>query len=186
MSMMGRLGNARTHITTVLDGALSLLLAVTCVVLLYKMLTPARATPPPKPATFATGDRIPAVDGLQPGRAEVTLLLVLREDCKFCEASIPFYRQLASATSAQRTSGKLQILLLTGADKDTGKSYLLRKQLSLDGVVSIPKERRSEFKIAGTPTVLQVNHSGVLTGVWEGQLPKAVEDQLLKSLLALP
>jgi len=63
MGMMRRLHNARPYLTAVFDGTLSILLALTCVVLLYKMLTPAPATPAPKPVTFATGDRVPAVNG---------------------------------------------------------------------------------------------------------------------------
>ena len=44
--------------------------------------------------TYAVGEKINAVDGLDFRAASTTLLMVLREDCRYCQASLTFYQRL--------------------------------------------------------------------------------------------
>jgi hypothetical protein len=182
-TLIATLKTSWSRAARILDGALSVLLAITCCVLLYRTFVPRTAPPAAKPPSVSVGDKIPVVPDLHLDRADVTLLMALREGCRYCDASMPFYRQLLSTTQSLRANGRLQILLLAPADAGAAQHYLEAHDLAVDGVVSIPRERQSEFKIAGTPTLLQVSRDGTIKSVWAGQLAKDSEESLRRTLL---
>jgi hypothetical protein len=55
--------------------------------------------------------------------------------------------------------------------------------LTVDDVIVIPRERRPEFRIAGTPTVLRVNKHGIVKNIWQGKLGRVAEAEVMSSLL---
>jgi len=169
--------------TVLLDWAISALLIVTCSVLLYRTVMAKAPAPRPKPPTFAVGDVIPDVPDLHLDRAEETLLLALRDGCRYCDANMPFYQQLLATTQRLRADRKLQLLLLATGDRTAAAQYLEKHNLSLDGIVVVPPDRRAGFKIPGTPTLLQMGRDGVIKSVWVGQLNKDSEDLLQRALL---
>src|SRR5207247_202562 len=67
------------------------------------------------------GDTFPAFDGLAVRGAKRTLVMVLRHDCQYCEASAPFYRRLAATMPTTKLA---KLVIVTPDDALTAKQYL--------------------------------------------------------------
>ena len=113
-------------------------------------------------------------------KANRTLLLAVRKGCKFCEASMPFYKSLgedASITAAAR------IIVIAPDSEDTSKAELLRNNVRVSQVVSVPP---GSLKIRGTPTAILVDHLGTVEQVFTGRLDDSKQAQLRRALVSGP
>jgi len=133
-----------------------------------------RAAPEQVRPTVAIGSKISLPDvAWQRGRH--TLLVALREGCRYCAASAPFYKRLLPAATAD----SVPLIALFEEPQDAARRYLD----TLD--VPIQDVRRISFRsipISGTPTIVLVNGEGTVEKVWVGQLPSKDEEELLGSL----
>jgi glutaredoxin len=96
--------------------------------------------------------------------------MVLRHDCHFCAESVPFYKSLRGNRNTDTTSSKPQFIVLTADDHETAMKYIEANELSVDGVVTVPVNRLQELRVAGTPTLLLVDQTGLIQRVWLGKL----------------
>jgi len=115
---------------------------------------------------------IPDVDWEQNKKS---LVLFLKKDCTYCTSSAPLYRQLI-ADASQRNVKSLAIL---PDSVEEGRNYINSLDLPIEDVRSgsLPS-----YKIAGTPTVLFVDHQGTVKSVWVGAVPgreKEMRDELV-------
>ena len=111
---------------------------------------------------------MPEFEGLHLNRAETTLVMVLRHDCHFCAESVPFYKSLRKRPA--KTAGTTQFVVLTGDDHETAMHFVETSDLPVDDVVTVARDRLQELRVAGTPTLLLVDHTGLIQRVWLGKL----------------
>jgi hypothetical protein len=146
------------------------------VVLVRGYLIPAPGTQRPQmapPASVGTNlkSSIPGVDWTGNGR---TLVLAISNQCHFCKESEPFYRRLREELGA-----RVKIVAAMPQPVADAEQYLKSAGVEVDQVRQVTL---SEIGVRGTPTMLLVDGSGRVTGIWTGRLQPAEEDQVLSSL----
>jgi hypothetical protein len=171
-------------VRTTLDSIVNVATLITCCAVLAALGTSAwnvRRSPLP-PNAFRAGDRLPAFDGLRLDRANKTLVMVLKHDCHFCAESLPFYKSLRNRRSTVTTAPRPQLVVLTGDDRQTATRYLETNSIEVDGLAIVPTNRLQELRIAGTPTLLLVNHTGLIERVWIGKLDFSGEEEVRQAI----
>jgi hypothetical protein len=107
---------------------------------------------------------------------EGTMILAVQSKCRFCTDSAAFYKRLVDKQLGQ---SKLQLIAISPEPLPTTRAYF-------DSLgVSVEKVSRADFRsigLLGTPTILRVNSSGVITNVWVGQLNSKQEAEVLETL----
>lgn len=107
---------------------------------------------------------------------EGAMILAVQSKCHFCTDSAGFYKRLVDT---QRGQSKLQLIAISPEPLPTTRAYF-------DSLgVSIEKVSQADFRsigVVGTPTILRVNSSGVVTNAWIGQLDSKQEAEVLETL----
>jgi hypothetical protein len=134
-------------------------------------------TAPPSPPTYAVGERI-NLSGVDFGASDQTLLLVVRKGCRFCDESMPFYKQLGDdAAIAKRT----RLVIAAPDDETVSREELAKQAVRVDQVVKVSA---GQLKIRGTPTAILVDRSGAVRQVFIGRLDEAKQQELVGVLKA--
>jgi len=128
--------------------------------------------------SYRVGDSIDAVDGVDFRAASATLVFVVREDCRFCNESLPFYRRLSAARDRAATQMPRLIVLSTDADEALS-AYLQTQNIHVDQVKTI---QPGALKVPGTPALLLVTSDGTIRNFWRGRLNEAQEKDVFKAL----
>jgi thioredoxin-related protein len=113
-------------------------------------------------------DRLPGVDWSRNGR---TLILAVSTQCHFCKESTPFYRKLQ-----QEVGRNIKMVAVLPQPISDAEQYLKGEGVQIDQVKQVPLET---IGVSGTPTMLLVNSSGIVTKVWTGKIPPEEQDQVL-------
>jgi hypothetical protein len=149
-------------------------------VLIKKYLLPAPQGPGNNNQSAATapsviGKKISLPD-INWSEREGTMILAVQSKCHFCTDSAPFYKRLVDK---QRSQSKLQLIAISPEPLPATRAYF-------DSLgVSVEKVSQADFRsigVMGTPTILRVNSSGVITNVWVGQLNSKQETEVLETL----
>lgn len=106
-----------------------------------------------------------------------TLVLALREGCRYCSSSAPFYQRVRQAA----LHNDVRVIAIAPHSADIARVYLKELQVPIDEVRQVDF---AKMGIRATPTILLVNHDGVVTKVWTGELPTEGEQEVLRSLLS--
>ena len=146
-----------------------------CIVTAVVLLRPPKLTLTAAP--YKPGEVVGSVENVDYGKANKTLLIVVRSGCEFCSASMPFYRRLAETT---RDRNDVRVLIVTRDDTLVAGRYLGGYQLQLPVVTSIDVSRA--LNIAATPTLILVNRTGTVKNVWVGQLSSGREKEVIREL----
>ena len=150
---------------------ITILLGVFLIGVLAVNYLPRVLAPEPMPADVRLDG---ATIGVDFSASDRTLLLILQQDCPFCHASLPFYRTL----TAQDTS--VPIVAVAPA-YDTGiQAYLDAASVSPDAVRFV--DDNQTLLVTGTPTLLLVDSTGLVTHAWLGQLDAERETEVLRLL----
>ena len=130
---------------------------------------------PPAPVSIASGEKLalPDIDWARNGR---TLVLVLQKGCHFCSESAPFYKKLVERTGQP---GKPHLIAILPQNPKESADYLSAMGVPIG---DIRQARLSDVKVHGTPTLLLVGGSGVVSRVWIGKLKPEKESEVLRSL----
>lgn len=90
-----------------------------------------------------------------------SLVFFLKKDCPYCTTSAPFYRQLID----EATKRNVKCLAVFPNNSEDARKYLKYVELPIEDVRlgSLPA-----YKVTGTPTVLFVDHKGIVRGAWFG------------------
>jgi hypothetical protein len=139
----------------------------------------------PKPAAASANAPVSApqpgtklsLPGIDWSKRQHTLLLVLSTKCRFCNDSLPFYRQL-SATA--RTTNVGLVAVFPQSESDV-QQYLGQAGLIVDQTV---QGSARTVGTRGTPTLLLVDRNGIVQRSWMGQLPKRSEAEVLDTVKA--
>ena len=103
--------------------------------------------------------------------APLSVLLQISSKCRFCNESMPFYKQLTTAGQAR----KIPMIVASRDAVDVMRKHLDEQQVAVDRVLH---SRLDEFRM-GTPTVYVVDSKGMVKRVFIGKLDAAGEKQLL-------
>lgn len=105
-----------------------------------------------------------------------TLLLVLKEDCKFCNESMPFYRNLVQSVANNKGLRLIAIMLNDPAEI---RRYLSANQLD---ILDVRQVASRTLDIRATPTLIVVDNQGRVTRSWVGKLTGEQEQELFSQL----
>lgn len=114
--------------------------------------------------------------GVEWSRSPESIVLVVKRDCQYCVASAPFYKKLYAATSGGINPPVFAVL---PEAPDTGRNYVAQLGIPVDRVY---RATASDLHITGTPTLMTVDNTGKVTGIWVGLIPAAKESSVLKRL----
>jgi hypothetical protein len=129
------------------------------------------------PAARSIGERI-ALPGIDWSRSERTLILALQTTCHFCRESGSFYKRLVAGRAR---FGDTRLVAILPEDVSESKEYLSNLGVSVDAVLQGSLTR---IGVAGTPTLLLVHNTGVVTEAWSGKLGRAAEGNVFSRLQA--
>jgi hypothetical protein len=115
--------------------------------------------------------QLPGVDWGKNGR---TLVLAISTTCHFCKDSTPFYRKL------QEQVGKsLKTVAVLPQPVSEAEQYLTSEGVRVD---QVKQAAIGDIGVQGTPTMLLVNSTGVVTKMWVGKIQAGQEEQVLDAL----
>jgi hypothetical protein len=104
--------------------------------------------------------------------AKTRILVYAQSSCRFCTASIPFYRTLEDAS---RRSGRFELVFVT-----TDQEHLFRAYAVSNGIRNPTVRTRAAFEgIRGTPTLIVVDGQRSVLGIWVGRLSALRESRVL-------
>jgi thioredoxin-related protein len=160
-----------------LELAANISIVLVAVLLATVLIREYRFTKNDKPPTITTGAKL-ALPGIDWAKSDQTLLLVLQKGCHFCAESAPFYKRVIEEFGNQDT---VQVIAALPQEVDESKQYL--NELGVQ-IGNIKKINPSTLGVSGTPTVVLVDGTGTVTGVWVGKLPRESESEVLNRLSA--
>ena len=105
---------------------------------------------------YEVGESTAPVPGVDFTAAQATLVMVLREDCHFCQESVPFYRQLSEARLTNPNSA-VRVVVASTDPQDALSAYLQSKEIHVDAVATI---KPGALKVPGTPSLVLVDRGG--------------------------
>lgn len=157
--------------------AVDVLVAVVCVTILValglRLWGPERAAAGAFPDV--TGTPIADTVNIDWSSAERTLGLSLHSKCRFCTASLPFYKRLLDA----RGDAPLQVVAAASTQDADIHAYLELAGVRVDRVVTV---EAGELPITPAPTLFLMNPAGVIVDTWVGELGEDQETAVMEAL----
>jgi hypothetical protein len=135
--------------------------------------SPARPVRP----QYQVGEIFQALPGLSPEPGMASLLFVVREGCRYCENSIPFYQRVTAAARAARA--KVKLVGICPSTTEACQKYFESSDVRMDEAVGI---QNKGLKVPGTPTIVMIDEGGRVEGVWAGELPIEREMEVLGAI----
>jgi len=132
-----------------------------------------RASAPPP--TYAVGESI-KVAGVDFNAANQTLLLVVRKGCRFCEESMPFYKQLGDDRAIAKTT---KLVIAAPDEENVSRDELAKQGVRVDQIVKV---KGGQLKVRGTPTAILVDRKGTVREVLIGRLDETKQRELVAAL----
>ena len=117
----------------------------------------------PPPASISVGNKVPLPAADFSGH-DKNVVMVLRDGCHYCSASAPFYQKLVHAAEK---APDVHLMAVLPQEIPQAKKYL--EKLGVP-VGDVQHAELQSLKVAGTPTLLLVDRTGVVKNVWVGQL----------------
>ena len=121
---------------------------------------------------YAVGDALPEIPGVLFQRSALTILAVIKSDCRYCTNSMPLYRSLIDPLNR---NGDVSFVALCLEPEDSCRRYLEQHRVQTDAVVSVDS---ALLRIAGTPTLIGADRTGRVRDAWTGAQPPAGEDAI--------
>lgn len=121
---------------------------------------------------YQVGDRLPQVAGVALD-SRLTLVLAIRSTCVFCQASMPFYRDLAALV--RKSNGNAALVFTSVEGEAEFRQYLSSEQLDREVVLSAPLET---FRVSGTPALIAIDGNRVVRASWSGKLDSVREEEV--------
>jgi thioredoxin-related protein len=104
------------------------------------------------------------------------LILILQKGCHFCSEGAPFYRRLV-----EETAGRSDVHLMAALPQESTEAQQYLTDLGVH-VNDVKHASPSVFGVKGTPTLLLVDKTGIVTDIWSGKLPPDKEAAVLSRL----
>jgi thioredoxin-related protein len=103
------------------------------------------------------------------------LVFAISTTCHFCTESAPFYRKLVEQCKQQHVH-TVAVLPQSPAE---AQAYLSGEGVTVDEIRQSPL---SDLDVSGTPTLVLVDHAGIVKDVWVGKLPSTKEKEVVTTL----
>ncbi|HEV2492539.1 MAG TPA: hypothetical protein VG204_05645 [Terriglobia bacterium] len=149
------------------------LIGLACVIG-YHFWQARRTAENPPPAWVKVGDQLPSLPAYDWKAHDRTLVLVLRNGCRFCEESIPFYQKLAELEKSNRIDAHL--IAVFPDDSAAVRQLVETERLAVE---AFPGIELSQMRVAGTPTLILVDRQGRVSKVWIGELAAAGQAEVV-------
>lgn len=117
------------------------------------------------------------VSGVKWDQAEKTVVLALSTQCHFCQESLPFYRDLTASKAV--TSNRVAVVAIFPQQLPEAQAFINAGKIQPSTVLSMPLQT---IGTSSTPTLLLVNHSGIVERLWVGVLSSSQRNDLLSEL----
>jgi len=157
-----------------LDVAVSIVVLIAGILLIRAFSTDTAPAPPLSIPLYAAGDTFEPAEGLALDPILPTLIMHLQSTCRFCTASMDFYKRLAAAAPRAR-------LVVVGYEPASVlEAYAKAHGFEPNQVVSVPPR---SLKTRGTPTLMLAGPDAVLIDVWRGQLNEEQEALVLDAVV---
>ncbi len=140
------------------------LISLACVIG-YHFWQGRRTAQNPWPASVKIGDQLPSLPAYDWKAHDRTLVLALRNGCRFCEESIPFYRKLAELEKSNQIDAHL--IAVFPDDLASVRQLVETQRLAVE---VFPGIELSQVKVEGTPTLILVDRQGRVSKFWIGEL----------------
>ena len=138
----------------------------------------ARRTPESRPqASVKVGDRLPSLPGYAWKAHDRTLVLALKDGCRFCEESIPFYQKLAALEKSNQIDAHL--IAVFPDDLAAVRQLVKTQRLAIE---AFPGIELNQVKVEGTPTLILVDQQGRVSRVWIGELAAAGQAEVVTAI----
>jgi thioredoxin-related protein len=115
--------------------------------------------------------------GVDWGKSNKTLLMVLSTTCHFCTESAPFYQRLAQEKTKHKDVSMIAVMPQSSSES---QKYLSDHGISVDQVGQSPP---GAVYATGTPTLIIVDKTGSVVESWVGKLPPEKELEVLNHFL---
>lgn len=151
------------------------LVSLTCCVALVAIIERSFIRPAaPNPQEQQLVNHTLRLDGVS--YSQRNIVLAVSTHCHFCSESLPFYRTLS-----ENRSTKLPFKLIVVAPEAPAdiRSYLSRQHVDADSLVS---RSLPDIGVSGTPTLLIVDHSGVVKREFVGKLSASREQRVMSEV----
>ncbi len=125
---------------------------------------------------FAEGKTLAEVPNLNEANYEKSVILILNTDCKYCNASLDFYRKLSN-TKYDVNSRQLTALFLQ--PEEIVNKYVKDKGFPIR---VIPGADFEKLKIGLTPTIVIIDRQRRIIKSWFGQLKAEQEQEVINNL----
>jgi len=167
----------RTDITNGIYLLSNISIGILACVLVYVLLTHPQQSHTSDLDVLKVGTQMPPIRNVKWSDHKMTLLVAIRKGCHYCEASMPFYKQL----SLDQASHRLHAFVLCVAPDptDDAKGLLQTNRVALPVVGDT---ELSTIYVTGTPTLLLVDNSGKLVRSWIGQLTQPLQTEVVDIL----
>lgn len=123
------------------------------------------------PTAYEIGTALPHADALGVQKAERTLVIAVQQGCAFCQASMPFHRQIIAERNRRRANVRI-MMVAPLRDKNIRES-LATDEVYPDDVMLLGPNL--PLKIAATPTIIIVDSVGTVVTSRAGKLDKQGE-----------
>jgi hypothetical protein len=130
--------------------------------------------------SFRAGTKAPSVPGVDYARADRTLVIFLSAYCRYCQTSVPFYRELAARLDAgsQKAAARRKLVAVFPENVSEVDQFKAREKLQID---SVSNASFRELGVRGTPTAILVSNDGIIQRTWEGAPAKAAQEAILSA-----
>ena len=152
------------------------LIGLACVIG-YHFWQARRTAENPPPAWVKVGDQLPSLPAYDWKAHDRTLVLALRNGCRFCEESIPFYRKLAELEKSNQLDAHL--IAVFPDDLADVRRLVETERLAVE---AFPGIELSQVKVEGTPTLILVDRQGRVSKVWIGELAAAGQAEVVTAI----
>lgn len=147
------------------------------VVLVSRYLLPTSLQPTAgESARVKSGTKL-SMPGVDWGKSDRTLLMVLSTGCRFCTDSAPFYRRLAEEKAK---NGRVRLIAVLPQSVDDSQKYLNGLGVAVDDIRQAGLE---DVQVRATPTLIIADRTGSVVESWVGKLPDEQEGEVLKRFL---
>ncbi len=152
------------------------LISLACVIG-YHFWQARRTAENPPPAWVKVGDQLPSLPAYDWKAHDRTLVLALRNGCRFCEESIPFYRKLAELEKSNQIAAHL--ITVFPDDLASVRQLVETQRLAVE---AFPGIELSQVKVEGTPTLILVDRQGRVSRIWIGELAAAGQAEVVTAI----
>lgn len=170
------MSNLTKRIELLANIAIVVVAVILAVVLVQRYLLPnSRTDGAAERAQVKPGMKL-SLPGVDWGKSDQTLLMVLSTTCHFCTESAPFYQRLAREKSGR---GDVRLVAVLPQEVGEAQKYLNEHGISVD---EVKQASLTSVSVRGTPTLIMVDRNGSVIEAWEGKLPGDKETEVLNRL----